>query len=73
LIGDVAGQVKPTTGGGIYYAMRSSDIASEVVINCLKNEKFSAKYLSLYSKNWEQLFKNELRIGLLINYAMSCL
>ena len=64
LIGDVAGQVKPTTGGGIYYAMRSSDIASKVVINCLENERFSAKALSLYSKEWEQLFKNELRIGL---------
>ena len=64
LIGDVAGQVKPTTGGGIYYAMRSSDIASEIVINCLENERFSSKDLSLYSKKWEQLFKNELRIGL---------
>ena len=64
LIGDVAGQVKPTTGGGIYYAMRSSDIASEIVINSLENERFSSKDLSLYSKKWEQLFKNELRIGL---------
>ena len=64
MIGDVAGQVKPTTGGGIYYAMRSSDIASEIVINCLENERFSSKDLSLYSKKWEQLFKNELRIGL---------
>ena len=64
MIGDVAGQVKPTTGGGIYYAMRSSDIASEIAINCLENERFSSKDLSLYSKKWEQLFKNELRIGL---------
>ena len=64
MIGDVAGQVKPTTGGGIYYAMRSSDIASEIAIDCLENEKFSVKQLSLYSKKWEQLFKNELRIGL---------
>ena len=56
--------VKPTTGGGIYYAMRSSDIASKVVINCLENERFSAKALSFIQKEWEQLFKNELRIGL---------
>ena len=33
-------------------------------INCLENERFSSKDLSLYSKKWEQLFKNELRIGL---------
>ena len=43
LIGDVAGQVKPTTGGGIYYAMKSSDIASEIVIDALNNNNFSPK------------------------------
>ena len=64
LIGDVAGQVKPTTGGGIYYAMKSSDIASEIVIDALNNNIFSEKKLSVYSKKWNQIFKNELRIGL---------
>ena len=64
LIGDVAGQVKPTTGGGIYYAMKSSDIASEIVIDALNNNNFSEKKLSIYSKKWNQIFKNELRIGL---------
>ena len=64
LIGDVAGQVKPTTGGGIYYAMKSSDIASEIVIDALNNNIFSEKKLSIYSKKWNQIFKNELRIGL---------
>ena len=64
MIGDVAGQVKPTTGGGIYYAMKSSDIASEIVIDALNNNIFSEKKLSIYSKKWNQIFKNELRIGL---------
>ena len=64
LIGDVAGQVKPTTGGGIYYAMKSSDIASDIVIDALNNNIFSEKKLSIYSKKWNQIFKNELRIGL---------
>ncbi len=63
LVGDVAGQVKPTTGGGIYYAMRSSDIASKVILNSLKTNKFKQKDLSLYSKEWDQIFKNELKIG----------
>ena len=57
LIGDVA-------GGGIYYAMKSSDIASEIVIDALNNNIFSEKKLSIYSKKWNQIFKNELRIGL---------
>ena len=64
MIGDVAGQVKPTTGKGIYYAMKSSDIASEIVIDALNNNIFSEKKLSIYSKKWNQIFKNELRIGL---------
>ncbi len=32
-VGDAAGMVDPITGEGLYYAMRSGDLASRVVIN----------------------------------------
>lgn len=64
LVGDIAGQVKPTTGGGIYFAMRSADIAAEVVEKALLSNVFSKEVFSEYSKKWDKIFKNELRIGL---------
>ena len=44
--------------------MKSSDIASEIVTDALNSNNFSEKKLSIYSKKWNQIFKNELRIGL---------
>jgi flavin-dependent dehydrogenase len=64
LVGDVAGQVKPTTGGGIYFAMKSADIASKVINDSLIKKDFSAEQFLAYSKKWDKVFKNELRIGL---------
>ena len=63
LVGDVAGQVKPTTGGGIYFAMRSADIASEVINDSLLTRDFSEQHYNSYSKKWDKIFKNELRVG----------
>jgi flavin-dependent dehydrogenase len=33
-VGDAAGLVDPVTGEGLYYAVRSADLASKVVLNC---------------------------------------
>ena len=63
LVGDVAGQVKPTTGGGIYFAMRSADVAAEVINDSLLTRDFSEEHFNSYSKKWNNIFKNELRIG----------
>ena len=32
-VGDAAGLVDPITGEGLYYAMRSGDLASQVILN----------------------------------------
>ncbi len=64
LVGDVAGQVKPTTGGGIYFAMRSADIAANVARKAIEKNVFSEKLFLEYSKEWDSIFKNELRIGM---------
>ena len=63
LIGDIAGQVKPTTGGGIYFAMRSADLASDIAENALIRNEFSEEFLSAYSKNWDKIFKREMSVG----------
>ena len=63
VVGDAAGLVKPTTGGGIYYALLSGEIAATTVHAAFVNENFSAIQLSNYETEWKRLFGNELRVG----------
>ncbi len=55
LIGDAACQMKPLTGGGIFYSMK----ASELAVRNLKD-------LTCYQKEWNEKFGREIRIGLKI-------
>jgi digeranylgeranylglycerophospholipid reductase len=63
VVGDAAGQVKPTTGGGIYYGLLCADIAAEVIDKALKMNDFSAKRLARYEKGWKAKLSKELEIG----------
>lgn len=61
--GDAAGQVKPTTGGGIYYSLLASEIASEVLDEALSEDDLSASRLSHYQRRWKALLSKELEVG----------
>jgi geranylgeranyl reductase family protein len=63
VVGDAAGQVKPTTGGGIYYGLLCADKAVEVLNDALRSEDFSAKRLSSYEKGWKRKLSRELEVG----------
>ena len=63
VVGDAAGQVKPTTGGGIYYGLLCADIAVDVLDRAMAGNDFSARTLSEYEKRWKRLLARELRIG----------
>ncbi len=65
LVGDVAGHVKPTTGGGIYYALRAADLAAETLHRGLDRDDLSAGSLKRYEEGWKSLLGRELRIGYL--------
>ena len=62
-VGDAAGLVKPTSGGGIYYALLSGEIAANVAHDALIAGDFSAKRLRRYEQGWKAIFGSELRIG----------
>jgi geranylgeranyl reductase family protein len=62
VIGDAAGQAKPTTGGGIYFGALCSKLAAETLDTCLKEDDLSAKKLASYQRRWHRLLKNELAI-----------
>ena len=61
--GDAAGFVKPTTGGGIYYALISGEIAANAVDRAVSADDFSERALKEYETEWKAVFGKELRIG----------
>ena len=63
VVGDAAGQVKPTTGGGIFYSLLASDVASGALDQALHEDKLSADRLCSYQKNWKGLLAKELEVG----------
>ncbi|MFP3975502.1 MAG: geranylgeranyl reductase family protein [Chloroflexota bacterium] len=62
VVGDAAGQVKPTTGGGVYFGLLCADIASEVLGEALAAGDLSASRLSRYEKLWKEKLGRELKI-----------
>ena len=63
VIGTAAGQVKPTTGGGIYYGLLCADIAANNLHRALENDDLSAKGLASYEREWKRKLGWELKIG----------
>ena len=53
VVGDTAGLVKPTTGGGIYYGLLSADMAADTLHRALKANDLSAKSLASYEREWK--------------------
>jgi flavin-dependent dehydrogenase len=63
VIGDAAGQVKPTTGGGIYFGHLGARIAAEVLDEALSRDNLTAGQLSRYQKQWKAKMGRELSLG----------
>jgi digeranylgeranylglycerophospholipid reductase len=62
-VGDAAGQVKPTTGGGIYYGLLGAEIAADVLHRALTDNDLSVKRLASYEQAWQRKLGGELRTG----------
>jgi flavin-dependent dehydrogenase len=62
VVGDAAGQVKPTTGGGIYYGLLCADIAADSLQQALNNNDLSAKNLAGYEREWKNKLGRELKV-----------
>ena len=63
IVGSAAGQVKPTTGGGIYYGLLCADIAADNLHLALEKGDLSAKSLAKYERGWRRKLGRELKIG----------
>ena len=49
-VGDAAGQVKPTSGGGIYYGLLAADMAAATLHRALEDNDLSARRLAGYER-----------------------
>jgi len=63
VVGTAAGQVKPTTGGGIYYGLLCADIAANNLHQALQSDALSAKNLANYERVWKRKLGQELEVG----------
>jgi digeranylgeranylglycerophospholipid reductase len=63
-VGDAAGLVKATTGGGIYFGLLSGRIAAQVLGTALDDDRLSATRLREYERQWRARLWPEIRAGL---------
>jgi digeranylgeranylglycerophospholipid reductase len=63
VVGDAAGQVKPITGGGIYFGLLCADIAADCLRTALNLNDLSPDRLSGYQQQWHNLLGQELKIA----------
>ncbi len=68
-VGDAAGLVKPTTGGGIYYSVVSGEIAAEVLAGRLTAKDLSASALREYEQRWRGRFQSEFTAQLALRFV----
>jgi geranylgeranyl reductase family protein len=66
VLGDAAGLVKPTTGGGIYYSLLSARIAAEVLGPALSSDTLESDTLAAYEAAWRKAIGSELRWQLIL-------
>ena len=68
-VGDAAGLVKPTTGGGIYYSVVSGELAAEVLASRLAVNDLSAGAMREYERRWRARFQPEFMAQLALRFV----
>lgn len=64
VVGDAAGHVKPTTGGGIYFGLLCAGLAVETVTEAFGANNFSSNFLRRYEIKWKKKIEFDLTMGL---------
>lgn len=71
VVGDAAGQVKPTSGGGIYPGLVAAKIAGGVAAAAALENDSSAERLGEYDRLWRARLGRELAIGMRVNRMLN--
>ena len=70
-VGEAAGQVKTTTGGGIYYGLLCAELAAEVIVEALQCDRCDEGFLVQYEVKWKKEIYRELKLGYLFRKAFA--
>jgi geranylgeranyl reductase family protein len=62
-VGEAAGQIKTTTGGGISYGLLCADLAAETLLECFRRSSFGAEALAAYEHRWRRAVQKEILVG----------
>lgn len=72
-VGDVASQVKPTTGGGVIFGLTCAGIAAEVALEALSKGDVSERILSLYQKRCNETLNFDINVMLRLRRFLNSL
>jgi geranylgeranyl reductase family protein len=63
-VGDVASQVKPTTGGGVIFGLTCAKIAAQVAHEAIRRNDLSSNCLQLYQKRYQDTLSFDFKVML---------
>jgi len=66
IVGEAAGQVKATTGGGIYFGLLCAEIAADTIVKAFRSGNFTEDLFREYEIRWKKMLEPELKAGLLL-------
>jgi digeranylgeranylglycerophospholipid reductase len=72
-VGDVASQVKPTTGGGVIFGMTCARVAADAVCEALRRDDFSSESLSAYQRRCGEISGFDVRAMLRIRKMLNAM
>ena len=73
LVGDIAGQNKPTTGGGVIIGGIGARLAAKIAIKALQREDWSASFLKHYERLWKKRLAMNLKAMKLVRLYLNAL
>ena len=71
VVGEAAGQVKATTGGGVYFGLLCSEIAVKTIMNAFMMKDFTDKVFEEYERSWKETIESELKAGKMLRNLFS--
>lgn len=71
IVGEAAGQVKTTTGGGIYFGLLCSAIAARTIMKAFQSGNFTEKMFKEYEANWRRTIEPEVKAGIMLRNLFS--
>jgi digeranylgeranylglycerophospholipid reductase len=73
VVGEAAGQVKNTTGGGIAFGLLGARVASDVILKAFRTGTSGTTAFAEYDRLWRAVLKREILVGAYVRRAFATL